>query len=197
MEIQVTINPNGDSELLALNTREDLFQDYTYFLNQAKATSTQQGKILLHKRFLRVALLVLLAYTEAVINAWLYDDLKKRGVIWLFKKVERIPLEDKMRLLCDAASATAKVPDFSKAKELRNLLTHFKPGNDGLAFNTLSVELVEKTFDEIDKWLADMEKTLGIMRHPDSAAELQKWNEPVPDGAVIHITSIDPPAPTK
>ena len=62
MEIQVTINPNGDSELLALNTREDLFQDYTYFLNQAKATPNQQHKILLHKRFLRAALLALLAY---------------------------------------------------------------------------------------------------------------------------------------
>lgn len=194
MEIHVTITPNGDSELVALNTREDLFQDYIYFLNQAKATPDQHDSVLLHKRFLRAALLVLLAYMESVINAWLHDDLKKRGVLWLFKNLERTPLEGKMKMLCDAASATVKNPDFSEAKELRNLLVHFKPGNDGLAFDRLSLELVEKTYTEIDKWLTDMEKVLGVIRHPDSAAELKKWDEPVPAGAVINITSIDPPA---
>jgi len=175
MEIRVEIGTTGDQKWFALNTREDLLQDYNYFIEQAKTLVGLDGENqLLQKRFLRAALLIVFAYAEAVTNTWLHEVLANRNVLWLFKSVERARLEDKMRLLHEAISAATCVPDVKDAREVRNLLVHFKPGNDGDAFDRLSLEMVEKTFAEVDDWIRQMEKALNTVRHADSKEELEK-----------------------
>jgi len=68
----VDIDEDGRIKAYALSLEEDLWHDFLFFEQQALNTSTED-RPLLHKRFLRAALLCLFAYLEGVTHQWCYE----------------------------------------------------------------------------------------------------------------------------
>lgn len=188
MEFWVTLGAKDSSECVVLNTREDLLDDYTYFVGQAIATPLKAGSVALHKRFLRYALMAALTYTESVVNVWLYE-LERRGSVSGANDLEKLPLPEKMRTVSNVANEPKDIPNFRKAKQLLNILKHFKPRKDKTAFEELSLNLVQRTYADLDGWISQMEKALAISRHPDNEQELRKLNEPVQQNVRIELTT--------
>ncbi len=168
-QIKVIIDAKGNSTILAVNILEDLHHDFMYFLQKAKEYSADTPETMfLHKRFLRAALLILFAYTEGVANRWLFSMLHQHNINSTFAKKQFRPLDEKIAYLGDLASGAAPELNVGSAKSVRNLLVHFKPGRDGNAFDDLSLPLVEETAEAIEKWISEMESSLGISRYPDT-----------------------------
>lgn len=168
MQINVTIDKKGRSEILAMNVLEDLEHDFRYFLNEAKGYSASKPETMfLHKRFLRAALLILFAYAEGVTNRWLFATLEQRNEGNKFEKLQFKPLDTKVALLTECASAVTK-PTLETAKKVRNLLVHFKPGRDGEAFDAVTLVLVEDAAETVESWMKAMESSLGLRRYPNT-----------------------------
>jgi len=168
-EIRVEI-PLGDQvRVSVINTREDLRDDFKYFITQArnyKPDPVESG--FLHQRFLRAALLSMFAYAEAVVNGWLHAFLDEHRMAFLFTRLQRDSLDNKIRVLQDSLSSVASRPNVAEAKQVRNLFVHFTPDREDEAFGKLSLELIESAEREFDRWMAEMESALGLPRHPDS-----------------------------
>jgi hypothetical protein len=96
LEIRVVIPPGGNPTVWAINLREDLLHDYVFFRKRAKKFDENDPKtIFLQKRYLRAALLLLFAYTEAVVNGWILHISKLRARPNDYKTKCRLPLVEK------------------------------------------------------------------------------------------------------
>src|ERR1700733_6305799 len=156
-QIKVTVDKKGNATILAMNILEDLLHDFQYFLKEAKAHSAATPETMfLHKRFHSAALLILFAYTEGVTNRWLSATLEQRNDGAKFKKLQSDSLDKKVAPLSDLAPAVTK-PNLGTAKNVRNLLVHFKPGRDGEAFDAVTLPLVEEAAETIEDWMKEME----------------------------------------
>jgi len=174
---------NGASfQIIALNTREDLLNDFNFFIDMAGLVKVNglEG-VYAQQRWLRAALLILFAYIEAVVNGWVYRVLESHKLIAVFKRMERSPLEQKIEFLYDAFSARPTKLNIEDAKGLRNLFVHFTPHRDSEAFDKLTLETVKSAADHVDRWMNEMESITGMRRHPFSE-ELkigtEDFNEP-------------------
>ena len=70
-----------------------------------------------------------------------------------------------MQAVCKAVSVTETIPKFHKAKKLYIDLRHLKPGKDKEVVDELSLDLVQKTFADLQTWVSSKE-VLGIARQP-------------------------------
>ena len=66
--IVIEVSPEGNVRAYAISHLEDLWHDYLYFKRQAEAAFHQSSSLLLQKRYLRVAIVLLQAYLEGVVN---------------------------------------------------------------------------------------------------------------------------------
>ena len=187
--VKVEIDQEGDSKIWVMNTREDLRDDLNYFITEAAARSDNEPEsIFLRQRFLRAALLSLFAYADAVISGWLYSlsDSDQRGA--LLKRMKNMCLEKKIEELQRYVSGVIQNPDVKNAKQVRNLLVHFAPGQDPTdpnkfrdlddsAFEKLTLVLVEDARMELNRWMTEMELALGIKRHENSAEIMRAFDE--------------------
>lgn len=191
MELRVEISHDGRSKVFAIDACEDLLHDYKYFLKQAKRFDDHKSKtIFLHKRYLRGALLTLFAYAESVINRWIYKCLERKKEEAKFEKFERKSLEKKLNFLRSSVKSGAKVPDVASAKDLRDLIVHFKPGRDAEFFDGISLSTLMRAGQELTRWLSKMERALRIERHPKSSKLVRKLARSL--GSVIVDVSSKP-----
>jgi len=189
--ITFTIGPDGSVEILAMNTREDLGNDFKFFIGQAKTYDpTNLETMFLHQRYLRAALLTLFAYAEAVVNGWLHLYLEDREMLFLFERLQHECLDRKIEILREAAMAEMAKPNVAEARKVRNLLVHFTPGREGEAFEKMSLALVESAASELNRWMTEMESTLGLQRHPDSEQLVRSFANEI--GTTTKDVSSDP-----
>ncbi|GEM_PF-4973537 len=190
-EIEVLIdNDSGDFSVLVKNTREDLFHDFQYFLEQAEKHDPMVPEAMfLHARFLRVALLSLFAYAEAIVNGWLNALLEEKAVGVLFTRIQRDSLDKKIDLLNELGSAKVQKPNVNDARKIRNLFAHFTPTREEEAFSKLTMPAVKKAADELLRWITEMESTLNLKRHA-SSEELSRAFADI--GTTIQEVSTDP-----
>jgi hypothetical protein len=164
-EISVEIAPAGDVQILVTNTREDLRDDFRYFVSQARNTEPdllESG--FLHQRFLRAALLSIFAYAEAVVNGWLRSLLDDER----FATAKGRALDSKIRTIHDLLTTQPLKPNVGDARRMRNLLVHFTTEHEKEVFGRLSLALVEGAASELERWMSEIEVGLGLSRHPDS-----------------------------
>ncbi|MBE7467765.1 MAG: hypothetical protein HS114_01315 [Anaerolineales bacterium] len=171
MELQIKIS-NSKIEIEAISIVEDLWLDYLFFKKQA-LIALEENKSFLHKRYLRVTLLTLMSYFEAVVNNWcgntLRENNKSYAQIQDFLRNKALP--DKCKFLINETASNTSSPNkgaWQEAKKLRNELVHLKPGKDRLIFENLSIELLFQAEKEIIEWLDKVGKLLGQERHPDT-----------------------------
>ena len=72
------------------------------------------------------------------------------------------------QFLHDVTSADIRKPDLITAKQIRNVWVHPKPGSEPLAFDRLSLDVIEHTSTHLERWMSEMEKALGLERYPNS-----------------------------
>lgn len=185
--ISVSITEDGGStSILVMNTREDLRDDFRFFIDQARAYDADAPETMfLHQRFLRAALFAVFAYAEAVVNGWLQALLESRQEGSRFKRLERKSLEEKITWLHNAVTATAAEPNVKDAKLVRNLFIHFKPRCDAEAFKNLSLALVEGAICDLERWMTEMETTLSLPRHDDSDKVAHAFGQVGPIGKEV------------
>ena len=68
-------------------------------------------------------------------------------------------------------------PQVADAKRLRNTLVHLKPGSDGELYDKITQEVVDTTEASVSAWLSDVERLLGLQRHPDTEHESQELRD--------------------
>lgn len=169
MLVRATIS-GGNTELLVISPIEDLKHDFSFFIERARKVSADDKKTMfLHQRWLRAALFALLAYIEAEVNRFVYRALEDRKVDFLFERIERDSLDRKVELLHKLMPSTTSKFDIQTAKHIRNLWIHSKPGNEEKAFEGLTLAVVEQAEQNIDAWISETEKRLGIDRHQSSS----------------------------
>jgi len=177
MEIRVTIGADGDTTVETISALEDLWHDFQFFKERAiefddpARTPTEH---LIAKRYRRAALPALLVYLEGVLNNWLAGLLQESN--WL--KIERKCLELKIGAIQEhlAVGADSK-PEVAEAKRLRNTLVHLKPGADGELYDKITQELVDATESSVSAWLTNVERLLGVQRHPNTEAESRELRD--------------------
>ena len=100
----------GNVEMTAVSTTEDLWHDFEYFRESADGAA-KDGRVHLHRRFLRATVWALYAYLEAVVNRWLSSLLKAEGKSDedVLKDVRYTCLEKKCGLVSKSAQAQKKL----------------------------------------------------------------------------------------
>lgn len=180
MEIKIGVGADGEVEVTAMSMLEDLWHDYLHFKGKAEEAGVN-GSRFTCKRYLRVALVVLLAYLEGVVNQWCARLLKERGdsAENQFKYLRHTCLDKKCEfLLRTIRPANAHNPtglSLSTSKELRNQIVHLKPGNDLKLFESISRDLVAETELKIASWLDSVALVLGQERHPSTKHAAQSF----------------------
>ena len=176
MEIRVTIR-DGTAKVETISALEDLWHDFQFFkeraleLDEPERSPTDR---LVAKRYRRAALLTLLVYFEGVLNRWLASMLPKAG--WL--TIERKYLEFKIDAIQKRLpNSGASKPQVAEAKNLRNTLVHLKPGADGELYDKITQELLDATEAGVSSWLGEVERLLGLKRHPDTEAESRELRQ--------------------
>jgi hypothetical protein len=159
----------GHVRVKTISILEDYWHDYLHFKQIA---ATEKGKSeLRHRRYLRVALLTLIAYAEGVVNDWWFSVLQRRGESELeINNFMRRPFHVKCNKLTEEASLTPsrKQQLIKRAKTLRNDLVHLTTGNDARLFDGLSETLMIETEAAIIGWLDDVSSALGRERHANT-----------------------------
>lgn len=147
---------------------EDLWHDYLFFKEQAQKTVGFE-----HKRYLRVSLLVFMAYLEGVVNHWCHNLFAEKG--WSEKKIRAFIFEKKVHEKITALTnyvakknPSVREPIIDAAKRLRNKLSHFQVGKDIEVFDSLTHALLTDTDQSVDEWLSVAEAALGEKRHPNT-----------------------------
>jgi hypothetical protein len=171
MEIRVTIGGDGNAKVETMSALEDLWHDFQFFKGQAlecdEPTRTPMDH-LIAKRYRRAALMALIVYLEGVLNHWLGSLLSESDL----SKIDRKPLEVKIAAIQKHLNlGTGSRPAFVEARRLRNLLVHLKPGADGELYDKITQELLDSTEASVSEWLTDVERLLGVQRHPNTEAE--------------------------
>jgi hypothetical protein len=167
MSLSTTITIHGISVL------EDLWEDYHFFRERALATSPQQD-LKLYKRFVRAALLALFNYLEGVLNKWVVvlnpsADLHRLST---YKKLDIVQaaIRQKKHTAQDVSGTVRK------AKDLRNILSHFKPTDDQQQlFRDLTNHTLLAEADKVISWIEFAKMTLGIEAHPNMAKVVQEF----------------------
>jgi hypothetical protein len=191
MFIVIEVGPDGELiEQVVSNAPEDLKHDYEYFIQEAKKYSPEGHTQLMHRRFLRSALLILFAHAEAVVNNWVYQVLVKRNEEFRFEKIEKRSLDHKMDVLREAIPPGGPKPELTAAREVRNLWVHCKPGSEQLAFAQLSLDVIQRAATDLDTWMTEMEKVLSIERYPNSEQIAEDFAHAL--GTIAKSTSSDP-----
>jgi hypothetical protein len=188
VSVVITIGPDlKGMQITHISILEDLWHDYLYFKKQAESVS-REVELFRHQRYLRAALLVLIAYLEGVANRWLRSVLKEQGKAEpeINRFIKSKSLEDKCKFLTDEAAkknSAVNTPFLSDIKKLRNDLVHLKLGSNLKIFEGLTLMTLAETERIIDVWLSNVGKALGKERHPDTrsmgrkSAQGQDFNE--------------------
>jgi len=173
-DIKVEIHPGGMVKVHVACVLSDLWDDYCYFRKMAQETSPDSD-LLVHKRYVRVALWTLFAYLEGVVNRWIHS-------IDSNLDLEATPLGRKVGRLREEAGrhtrGNRKVAflDVDIPKSLRNRITHLKPADDQLELvERLGDGSVFRDADRIIAWLDAASKVLRMDRHPDARAILDDF----------------------
>lgn len=177
MEIRVTIASDGNATVETISALEDLWHDFEFFKRQgielddpAKSPTDR----LIAKRYRRAALLALLVYFEGVLNRWLADMLPASD----WHAIERKCLELKIDAIQLRLPGRADLkPEITEAKRLRNTFVHLKPGADGELYDRITQELVDATEASMSAWLSEVERALGLKRHPNTEAESRELRQ--------------------
>lgn len=171
VNVVVTFEPGeaGHVQVKTISILEDYWHDYLHFKQMA---ATDKGKSQLrHRRYLRVALLILIAYAEGVVNDWLFSILEKQGSSEReINKFLRRPFHVKCNKLTKEALLTPsrKQHLIQRAKKLRNDLVHLTSENDARLFDGLSETLMLETESAIIGWLDEVSTHLGMDRHANT-----------------------------
>jgi hypothetical protein len=190
MLIQVTISPDGNTEHVVLNAREDLRHDCEFFIMEAKKHAADGETQFLHQRFLRAALFLLFAYAESVVNGWLYRVLDSRGQASRFEGLEMRSLDQKIDILNKAISAVGRKPNLAQAKRIRNLWVHTKPDSEVKAYEHLTLTTVEQAASELETWMSAMGSSLSLERYPSSEKVANELADAL--GTITKSASSDP-----
>jgi len=150
--IVIEVSQEGDVEAYAVSCLEDLWHDYLHFKRQAEETFHQSSSPLLHKRYLRVAIVLLQAYLEGVVNRFCINVLRGEGKSREEQKsILRKGLDKKCEFLWSKAfggrgQALFDNPKMGAFKSLGNKLVHLKDDGDFRLFDSLSLLLQEAGF---------------------------------------------------
>ncbi|HSL45739.1 MAG TPA: hypothetical protein VK897_20060 [Anaerolineales bacterium] len=180
-EIRIVIKKDGSpTQAYAISILEDLWHDYLFFKKQAELVSSSET-VLLSKRYLRVAVLLLMSYVEGVANRWCNFLLEKNGSSEdkIKEYVKRTSLVKKCQMISvEAAKFDPSVsePIIGKMKNLRNELVHLKGGNDWVLFDETSLEDLIQTESNVTLWMDTVEQSLGVPRHPSTKGLLDPFS---------------------
>jgi hypothetical protein len=170
MEIRVTIR-GGSARVETISILEDLWHDFEYFKSRAARLDrpgASAGEHLRAKRYRRAAIVMLAFYFEGVVNSWLHALLKREE----FHAIERKPLDVKVKRLLDSVGSKGQhALKTSAAKQFRNELAHLKPGRDLELFDKVTKPTLASSESTLVGWLTNMERLLGLSRHPNTEAE--------------------------
>jgi hypothetical protein len=180
MEIQVLFSPSGEEvRIETVSILEDLWHDFQFFKSQAanlvQATAPQHALFLV-KRYRRAALLMLIFYFEGVLNHWLKHLLGESA--WLAFEKKRPPIGKKVKCIEEKlAPQLGTSVDIDEAKSVRDALAHLKPGGDLRLFEVITESLLVETEEAITGWLNEVERRIGIERHPDTREASRPFRE--------------------
>ncbi len=167
MQMSFTFSPDGSILVESISLLEDLWHDY---LAVREIALTHEGLTtrtdrLLAKRYLRIAVLLLNAYLEGVVNSWLKALLDEPS----WEAVSRLVLASKIGELKKKGSRQPKCKmDISSARVMRKNIAHGNPGVDLELYNSVTSSWVFGFEADISNWLTEMESILGMCRHPDT-----------------------------
>ena len=187
-QLRITIEdkPNGSIEsvqILHVSILEDLWHDYLHFKKQAKSNS-----LFRQKRYLRAAILVLVAYLEGVVNRWYNNWLVDQGESdrEIERRIRMTKIYSKCKQLTDQAvlkDPSIKQPSLDKVKNLRNELAHLQVSRDFAIFDELTLAVLDDSEKKIVDWLDMVSKALGTERHPDTKESGERLAQISPDAA--------------
>lgn len=175
------IDKEGNIHEFAISLLEDMWHDYLYFMEQANHYKDGKSDFLT-RRYLRVSLLTLIVYAEAVINRWCHIIKTKQN-----EPPEKIkefirykPLLAKSKYVTEEVikiDPSVKGLQLFSVKELRNEMVHFKPGNDLRIFVGISMEVVKAAEQELTDWMGTIEASMHLNRHPNTEEALDDFDE--------------------
>ena len=168
VEIILDFDSDDNPSVKTISILEDYWHDYLHF--KELATAENGNSELRHRRYLRAAFLLLIAYTEGVVNQWWFSILKEEGKSQ--SEIDKF-LRQHFPVKCNKLTRKASlIPQHThvieNAKRLRNDLVHLTIGNDARLFDGLSEELIDQTEAAITGWLDQTSTALGMERHPDT-----------------------------
>jgi len=143
--LHITIKTDGTVQAFSISILEDLWQDYLHFKKQA-GLFLSPDKLPQHKRYVRVAALLLISYFEGITNRWCSHILetqnrdKKYIEDFLWKNIY-----NKVRFISKTVEANDLISNIGRLKDLRNDLMHYKEGLDWQLFKNTSLEELQKT----------------------------------------------------
>lgn len=170
--IIIEIGEDGRFKAYALSVVEDLWHDFLFFEQQALNTSTDD-RPLLHKRFLRAALLCLFAYLEGVTHQWCYElTIREGGSNTKARARAGAKIEARCKDLTHVAAgltATTIEFEFTRANYLRNKIVHEVGGeHDVELFSELTLEALQTLKSDMVRWLEWVGPAIGQKPHPDT-----------------------------
>jgi hypothetical protein len=191
--IEVTIDgTSGDFSVLLVSTLQDLWHDYQHFRDEAlKAPSEEPAFV--QKRFLRAALLMLVAHCAGVVDQWCRKEMTKEGRDSTQQKkwFRNRCLELKCDYLSKRANLTGiQAPEF-KFKELRNRIVHVTNGEDLDIFRSLLPSLLLQAETEMTEWLDLVGGALAYERFPNAAEIMAEFSE---SATLKRSETTEPPA---
>ena len=190
-QIIAVVNSDGKIEAAAYCLSTDSWQDYEFYLEQARLHSNS-GEMRLANRELRAGLLFLFAHLE--------------GVVSQIENEKNIPEEYGIGRLCDKtrninreAKKKGHVPylNFRLGKHIRDILVH--PGiektfeddeklDETSVYKELSVQSLADLGNSINAWLDAVCGILGVQRFTDTKAILEDFFKGT--GSTIEIKEI-------
>ena len=162
-KINVTVFQNGDVDILQVSVYEELWKDYKAFKGRAlrhHEKGSAKGEFFA-KRYERAALLTLFTFLEGVVDRWLKDAALAVGT----EIAETAALSDKCRLLKQIAC----LPPFQGISydAVRFLtFTERYEQTDLALLEHIDGSLLQTIEDEIDEYLAFIERATGFSRFP-------------------------------
>ena len=166
-QIEVQIAEDGITSVLVVSTVEDLWNDYQHFSKMASEASVSRFE---EKRYLRTALIVLVAYCGAVADKWCSVELKKDMMSgpdiehWL----RNFCFEKKCTYLIESAQKRQRIQAKElnyKFKALRNRIIHVRIGDDLNLYHDLTQKVLHQAESEMLTFFDEIGAALGMERH--------------------------------
>lgn len=185
--IVIEVGSEGDISAYAISHLEDLWHDYLYLRKRAEEAFHQSSSPFLHRRYLRVATLLLQAYLEGVVNRFCVDILqeenksRKEQKSFLYcNKIDKKCEFVWSKAFREEGSALFDNPRAKAFKGFRNRLAHLRDDGDFELFTNLSLTLLNDAESDIVSWLNALADAFAKSLHPDTESTLT-WLESLGD----------------